>query len=226
MITQMGMSDELGQVAWSSGSGQSFVGQQMGQPSDCSDATNSAIDDEIKSLVERAYRWGLQDLRQVAVWAAALHTCIDFLPRRSSRLSRASTVGIYRTCFKLQCGWQLGTYALVLLGLPLRSSCVDQLTVCECYRRRAKDLVQTNISILHRVAGVLLEKEQIDGDEFLRIMMEEQASQVNTATLSMHLQLLVNTYCVAAGFLFPLASWCLFQLVSPPMSPCCSLYKM
>jgi cell division protease FtsH len=56
MITQMGMSDELGQVAWSSQGGQSFVGQQMGQPSDCSDATNSAIDDEIKSLVERAYR--------------------------------------------------------------------------------------------------------------------------------------------------------------------------
>lgn len=56
MITQMGMSDELGQVAWSSQGGQSFVGQQMGQPADCSDATNSAIDDEIKSLVDRAYR--------------------------------------------------------------------------------------------------------------------------------------------------------------------------
>lgn len=97
MITQMGMGD-LGQVAWSSQGGQSFVGQQMGQPSDCSDATNSAIDEEIKALVERAYR-------------------------------------------------------------------------------RAKDLIQTNLSILHRVADVLLEKEQIDGDEFLRIMMEEQASQ-------------------------------------------------
>lgn len=45
--------------------------------------------------------------------------------------------------------------------------------------RRAKDLVQTNIGILHRVADVLLEKEQIDGDEFLRIMMEEQASVVS-----------------------------------------------
>lgn len=31
--------------------------------------------------------------------------------------------------------------------------------------------------MLHRVAAVLLEKEQIDGDEFQRIMMEEQASQ-------------------------------------------------
>ncbi len=43
--------------------------------------------------------------------------------------------------------------------------------------RRAKDLIQTNIAVLHRVAEVLLEKEQIDGDEFQRIMMEEQASQ-------------------------------------------------
>jgi hypothetical protein len=33
-------------------------------------------------------------------------------------------------------------------------------------RRRAKDLVQTNIGVLHKVADVLLEKEQIDGDEF------------------------------------------------------------
>lgn len=56
MITQMGMSEKLGQVAWTSQGGQSFVGQQMGQPSDCSDATNSEIDDEVKALVERAYR--------------------------------------------------------------------------------------------------------------------------------------------------------------------------
>lgn len=98
MITQMGMSKDLGQVAWSSSGGQSFVGQSMGQPSDCSGATTDRIDQEIKELVERAYR-------------------------------------------------------------------------------RGKDLVQTNIGTLHRVANVLLEKEQIDGDEFQRIMMEEQAQQ-------------------------------------------------
>ena len=56
-------------------------------------------------------------------------------------------------------------------------------------RRRAKDLIGTNINILHRVADVLLEKEQIDGDEFLRIMMEEQASQVPPAVL----------HCLSAG---------------------------
>ena len=44
-------------------------------------------------------------------------------------------------------------------------------------RRRAKDLVQTNISILHKVAAVLLEKEQIDGEEFQNIILEEQAAQ-------------------------------------------------
>lgn len=44
------------QVAWSQQGGQSFVGQQMGQPADCSDATNNMIDEEIKGIVDRAYR--------------------------------------------------------------------------------------------------------------------------------------------------------------------------
>lgn len=56
MITQMGMSERLGQVAWSQQGGQSFVGQQMGQPADCSDATYDIIDDEIKAIVNRSYR--------------------------------------------------------------------------------------------------------------------------------------------------------------------------
>merc|ERR1712087_719722 len=37
--------------------------------------------------------------------------------------------------------------------------------------RRAKDLVETNIDVLHKVAEVLLEKENIDGDEFQSIML-------------------------------------------------------
>jgi len=56
MITQMGMSERLGQVAWSQQGGQSFVGQQMGQPADCSDATYDIIDEEIKAIVNRSYR--------------------------------------------------------------------------------------------------------------------------------------------------------------------------
>ena len=52
----MGMSKKLGQVAWSSSQGPSFLGQQMGQPADCSAETADTIDSEVKALVERAYR--------------------------------------------------------------------------------------------------------------------------------------------------------------------------
>jgi cell division protease FtsH len=43
--------------------------------------------------------------------------------------------------------------------------------------RRAKDLIQSNINILHKVAAVLMEKENIDGDEFQQIILESQAEQ-------------------------------------------------
>jgi cell division protease FtsH len=43
--------------------------------------------------------------------------------------------------------------------------------------RRAKDLVQSNIEILHKVAGILMEKENMDGDEFNRIILESKAKQ-------------------------------------------------
>lgn len=56
MITQMGFSKKLGQVAWTGGGGPSFLGQSMGQPSDCSGQTNDEIDEEVKLLVNRAYR--------------------------------------------------------------------------------------------------------------------------------------------------------------------------
>lgn len=46
-----------------------------------------------------------------------------------------------------------------------------------CLHRRAKDLVQSNISVLHKAAAVLLEEENLDGDEFLKILMESQAEQ-------------------------------------------------
>ena len=44
-------------------------------------------------------------------------------------------------------------------------------------RRRAKDLVQSNIGVLHKAAAVLLEKENLDGDEFLKLLIESQAEQ-------------------------------------------------
>jgi len=43
--------------------------------------------------------------------------------------------------------------------------------------RRAKDLIQSNIDILHNTAAVLMEKENIDGDEFQQIILESQAQQ-------------------------------------------------
>lgn len=98
MVTQLGFSKKLGQVAWSSGGGQSFLGQSMAQPSDFSSQTADEIDQEVKELVERAYR-------------------------------------------------------------------------------RAKDLIQSNIEVLHKVAAVLIEKENIDGDEFQQIVLESQAEQ-------------------------------------------------
>ena len=55
MVSQMGFS-KLGQVAWQSGGGPSFVGASAGQAPDCSAHTQDMIDEEIKELVERAYR--------------------------------------------------------------------------------------------------------------------------------------------------------------------------
>merc|ERR1711966_225437 len=92
MITQMGFSEKLGQVALSGGGGPSFLGGSMAQGAECGAKTTDIIDGEVRDLVNRAYR-------------------------------------------------------------------------------RAKDLVETNIDVLHKVAEVLLEKENIDGDEFQTIML-------------------------------------------------------
>lgn len=35
--------------------------------------------------------------------------------------------------------------------------------------------MSSNINVLHKTAEVLMEREQIDGDEFLRIILESQA---------------------------------------------------
>ena len=43
--------------------------------------------------------------------------------------------------------------------------------------RRAKDLVSSNINVLHKTAERLLESEQMDGDEFARIVADAQAEQ-------------------------------------------------
>ncbi|KAL6779055.1 FTSH1 [Auxenochlorella protothecoides x Auxenochlorella symbiontica] len=43
--------------------------------------------------------------------------------------------------------------------------------------RRAKDLIQNNISVLHRTAEILLEKEQMDGEELQALLLEAQSEQ-------------------------------------------------
>lgn len=98
MVTQLGLSKKLGQVAWSQGGGNQFLGASAAQPADFSQKTADEIDNEVKDLVERAYR-------------------------------------------------------------------------------RAKDLVLSNVDILHKVAAVLIEKENIDGDEFQQIVLASQAQQ-------------------------------------------------
>lgn len=59
MVTSMGMSKKMGQVAWSGGGGPSFLGSSMGQPPECSGETSDEIDTEVKQLVLRAYRYSL-----------------------------------------------------------------------------------------------------------------------------------------------------------------------
>merc|ERR1711904_636196 len=98
MVTQVGFSDKLGQVAYGGGGGPSFLGQQMGQSSDFSGKTAALIDEEVKILVERAYR-------------------------------------------------------------------------------RAKDLMQNNMPALHALADLLLEKENVDGDEFERMLQDMGCEQ-------------------------------------------------
>ncbi|KAK9862971.1 hypothetical protein WJX84_010196 [Apatococcus fuscideae] len=56
MVTQMGFSKKLGQLSWSSGGGNPFMGNQMGQAPDCSMTTSDDIDTEVRDMVTRAYR--------------------------------------------------------------------------------------------------------------------------------------------------------------------------
>lgn len=55
--------------------------------------------------------------------------------------------------------------------------CYPSLTVGVLACRRAKDLMTSNIEVLHKIADVLLEREQINGDEFQKILQEAQVQQ-------------------------------------------------
>merc|ERR1712205_69901 len=56
MVSQMGFIEELGPVSLSGRTGPSFLGQEVGQSGEYSQETADKIDEEVKKLVDRAYR--------------------------------------------------------------------------------------------------------------------------------------------------------------------------
>jgi cell division protease FtsH len=56
MVTQMGFSKKIGQVALAGSSGPAFLGASAGQTQEMSQETMNLVDQEVKALVEVAYR--------------------------------------------------------------------------------------------------------------------------------------------------------------------------
>ena len=54
MVREWGMSDRIGPMAWRGGTGQVFLGEDMGRPREYSDEMASVIDDEIESILRTA----------------------------------------------------------------------------------------------------------------------------------------------------------------------------
>ncbi|GAB2531963.1 ATP-dependent zinc metalloprotease FtsH [Brachybacterium huguangmaarense] len=54
MVTQLGMSDKVGQVFYGSGQDEVFVGMQSGQDAQVSDQTRALIDEEVRRLMDEA----------------------------------------------------------------------------------------------------------------------------------------------------------------------------
>ena len=93
MVTKYGMSDRIGSIMYGSGQEEVFLGRDFAQSKNYSEETAGIIDEEIKSIIDRAYD-------------------------------------------------------------------------------RAKTILTDNIDKLHTVAGILLEKEKITGDEFAQVFGE------------------------------------------------------
>jgi len=56
MVTRYGMSDRLGPVALGRQNGNMFLGRDIASDRDFSDTTAAAIDEEVRKLVDEAYR--------------------------------------------------------------------------------------------------------------------------------------------------------------------------
>ncbi len=55
MVTEYGMSDDLGPVAWGGSDNEPFLGRAMAQPKSYSEETARRIDEEVKDICQRAY---------------------------------------------------------------------------------------------------------------------------------------------------------------------------
>jgi len=55
MVCDLGMSDELGPVAWNGGEGEMFLGRQMTKVKEYSEHTARRIDNEVRSILTHAY---------------------------------------------------------------------------------------------------------------------------------------------------------------------------
>ena len=93
MVTKYGMSDRVGTIMFGGGQGEVFLGRDFAQTKDYSEETAGIIDEEVKTIIDKAYN-------------------------------------------------------------------------------RAKQILTEHVDKLHRVAGVLLEKEKIEGEEFDQIFSE------------------------------------------------------
>ena len=93
MVTKYGMSDRIGSIMYGSGQEEVFLGRDFTQSKNYSEETAGIIDEEIKSIIDKAYT-------------------------------------------------------------------------------KAKMILSDNVDKLHIVAGILLEKEKIDGEEFAQIFSE------------------------------------------------------
>ncbi|UCE55848.1 MAG: ATP-dependent zinc metalloprotease FtsH [Desulfobacterales bacterium] len=82
MVRTWGMSDELGPLSYAKGEEQVFLGREIAQHRDYSEATAQKIDDEIKKLVQNAY----QTAKNV------LNENLDILHKLAERLLEIETV--------------------------------------------------------------------------------------------------------------------------------------
>ncbi len=78
MVTQLGMSDKLGPIAFGSGNTEVFLGKELGENRNYSEEIAAQIDSEIHAIVSEAYALALQLLNE---HIDKLHFIADFLVR-------------------------------------------------------------------------------------------------------------------------------------------------